>query len=168
MEKEAIMHDRINKPGQEDKIFFYPKEFYVFDNFSSFQIEYNGILFPTSEHAYQAMKFIKTNPEIFEKIKNARSAHDAQKIATENKDEVDKEWNKKKRLIMKNILRNKINQHPYVLKKLLQSGNREIVEDSWRDSVWGWGENKDGQNLLGQIWMELREEYYSDKNPRQN
>ena len=60
---------------------------------------------------------------------------------------------------MKEILKSKIEQHPYVLKKLIQSGNREIIEDSWRDSFWGWGKNKDGQNILGKLWMELREEY---------
>lgn len=158
---EEATHDNVNQPGPEDKIFFYPKEFYVFDNFSSFQTEYKGVLFPTSEHAYQAMQFIETAPEIFEKIKNAKSAHDAQRIARENKDKADPEWNEKKE-IMKDILRNKIDQHPYVLKKLLESGEREIVEDSWRDAVWGWGENKEGQNLLGQIWMELREEYVRD------
>jgi len=60
---------------------------------------------------------------------------------------------------MKNIVRHKINQHPYVLKKLIQSGKRKIIEDSWRDSQWGWGEDKKGKNLMGKIWMELRKEY---------
>ncbi|MGD9276592.1 MAG: NADAR family protein [Candidatus Pacearchaeota archaeon] len=161
--EDKITHDRINKPGAEDKIFFYPKEFYVFDNFSSFQIEYNGFVFPTSEHAYQAMKFIKANPKIFEEIKKAKSAHEAQKLAMKNKDKVDLEWEKNKIHIMKSILKNKIDQHPYILKKLLQSGEREIIEDSWRDEIWGWGKNKDGKNLLGKIWMELREEYMNEK-----
>lgn len=157
--KERTGHDKVNQPGPEDKVFFYPKEFYVFDNFSAFQVDYNRFVFPTSEHAFQAMQFIKTSPEIFEKIKNAKSAHDAQKIAYENKDKGDPKWNEKMKDVMKDILRSKINQHPYVLKKLLQSGDREIIEDSWRDPVWGWGEDKRGQNLLGQIWMELRKEY---------
>ena len=156
-------HDKVNTPGAKDKIFFYPKEFYVFDNFSSFQVEYEGFIFPTAEHAYQAMKFIKTNPEIFNKIKTAKSAHDAQKLTIENKDKVDLEWDKNKIAIMKSILKNKVNQHAYVLKKLLQSGEREIIEDSWRDSEWGWGKNKDGQNNLGKIWMELRDEYLKNK-----
>lgn len=157
--KERTEHDRLNQPGPEDKIYFYPKEFYIFDNFSSFQVTYKEMIFPTSEHAYQAMQFIETNLEVFEKIKNAKSAHDAQRIALENREKRDPNWDKKKKEIMKDILRSKINQHPYVLKKLLQTGNREIIEDSWRDPVWGWGEDKNGQNLLGQIWMELREEY---------
>lgn len=157
--KERTEHDQINQPGPEEDIFFYPQEFYVFDNFSSFQVEYNGILFPTLEHAYQAMQFIKTSREIFQKIKNSKSAHDAQKIAYENKEKKGPEWEGKKKDIMKAILINKIDQHPYVLKKLIQTGERKIIEDSWRDPIWGWGENKQGQNLLGQIWMKLRDEY---------
>jgi ribA/ribD-fused uncharacterized protein len=124
-------------------------------------VEWKGFVWPTSEHAYQAAGFFKVAPDLVEKIKKARSAHDAQKIAYENKDKRIKNWEEQKVEVMKEILRAKIDQHPYVLKKLLQSGTREIIEDSWRDSEWGWGPNKDGKNLLGKIWMELREEYKS-------
>jgi len=152
-------HDKINQPGPKDKIFFYPKEFYVFDNFTAFQVEYEGYLYPTSEHAYQAAMFKGIAEDIVEKIKKAKSSHDAQKIAQENKSKRIENWNEIKKEIMKNILRCKIEQHPYVLKKLIASGDREIIEDSWRDSEWGWGEDKKGKNLLGTIWMELRDEY---------
>ena len=151
--------DRIKKPGKTDLVYFYPPEYYVFDNFSSFQIEYDGYLWPTSEHAYQASMFKETFPAVFLKIKKARSAHDAYKLAKKHKVKVPKDWNTRMKTVMKDILRHKIDQHPYVLKKLLESGKREIIEDSWRDSTWGWGEYKDGNNLLGKIWMELREEY---------
>ncbi len=159
MVQKQLPHDNVNQPGNNDPVFFYPKEFYVFDNFSSFQVDYDGYLWPTSEHAYQAAIFKNTSNEVVNKIKNARSAHDAQKIALENKSLQPENWNKVEGKIMKEILRHKINQHPYVLKKLLQSGNREIIEDSWRDSNWGWGHNKTGRNKLGRIWMELRKEY---------
>jgi len=151
--------DRIKKPGKTDPAYFYPPEFYVFDNFSSFQVEYDGFVWPTSEHAYQASQFKVTSPRIFSLIKKAPSAHEAYKIALKHNDKISKDWNKKKKNVMKEILRCKVDQHPYVLKKLLESGEREIIEDSWRDSDWGWGENKDGKNLLGKIWMELREEF---------
>ncbi|MBP9817332.1 NADAR family protein [Candidatus Shapirobacteria bacterium] len=159
----TITHHQVNQPGPTDKIYFYPKEYYVFDNFSSFQVEWQGVLWPTSEHAFQAVGFFDTAPDVYEKIKLTRSAHDAQKIAHENKDKLPAEWDKINVGIMMDILRHKIDQHPYVLKKLLQSGDREIIEDSWRDPVWGWGEHQDGQNLLGKIWMELRKEYQSKK-----
>lgn len=157
--KERNCHDIINQPGPEDKIFFYPKEFYVFDNFTAFQVEYDGYLYPTSEHAYQAAMFKGVAEKIMEEIKKAKSSHDAQKIAQKNREKRIQNWDDIKTNIMKEILKCKIEQHPYVLKKLLESGNREIIEDSWRDAEWGWGENKDGKNLLGKIWMELRKEY---------
>lgn len=156
---ESLPHDRVNQPLKDDPAFFYPKEFYVFDNFSSFQIEYDGFLWPTSEHAFQAAKFKDCAPEIFQQILNARSAHDAQKIARENKFIRNPEWEELKETKMKEILICKVEQHPYVLKKLLDSGDREIIEDSWRDAEWGWGRNRDGENKLGKIWMEIRNEF---------
>jgi predicted NAD-dependent protein-ADP-ribosyltransferase YbiA (DUF1768 family) len=42
--------------------------------------------------------------------------------------------------------------------KLLQTGNRRLVEDSFRDPVWGWGLKKNGRNELGNILMKLRAE----------
>ncbi len=58
---------------------------------------------------------------------------------------------------MHSILLAKVDQHEYVRRKLLATGNRELIEDSWRDDFWGWGPNKDGQNMLGKLWMEIRE-----------
>lgn len=154
-----IPHDRVNRPGPNDKVFFYPKEFYIFDNFSSFQVEYDGFLWPTSEHAYQAAKFKGFSDIVYNKIRESRSAHDAQKIADNNRELQNPKWNYIKKKVMKNILRNKVQQHPYVFKKLIESGDREIIEDSWRDKTWGWGLNQDGENLLGQLWMEIRKEF---------
>ena len=58
---------------------------------------------------------------------------------------------------MRQILWLKVNQHKYVKRKLIQTGDRELIEDSWRDDFWGLGPNKDGQNMLGKLWMEIRE-----------
>jgi len=146
------------EPSLEGKVFFYPPEYYVLDNFSSFQVEYKGKVYPTSEHAYQSLKFVNTNPELAERIRNAKSAHEAFKLAEANSDKVEKNWDDIKLKIMKEILICKVNQHEYVMKKLLQSGDREIVEDSWRDSYWGWGEDRKGENMLGKLWMEVRKE----------
>ncbi len=60
--------------------------------------------------------------------------------------------------VMKDILRAKVEQHEYVRRKLLETGDRELIEDSWRDDYWGWGPNKDGKNMLGRLWMEIRDE----------
>lgn len=137
-------------------IFFYEREFYPFSNFSSFQIEWEGRLWPTSEHAYQAEKF--ENEEVKEKIRAMRSAHEAFKFAEVDKGSRRSDWDEVKLGIMKKILHMKVSQHPYVFKKLNDSGDRELVEDSWRDDFWGIGPNKDGMNHLGKLWMEVRDE----------
>lgn len=142
--------------NSEEKVLFYEREFYPFSNFSSFMLEWKGQLYMTSEHAYQTEKF--TDPEIIQQIKEARSAHDAFKIAREHGDIVRPDWLNVRVQVMEEIIKAKIAQHSYVKQKLIESGNREIVEDSWRDDFWGWGPNKDGQNQLGKIWMKLRSE----------
>lgn len=59
---------------------------------------------------------------------------------------------------MLRIIRAKADQHEYVRRKLLETGDRHLVEDSWRDDFWGWGLNQDGQNMLGKLWMQVRQE----------
>jgi ribA/ribD-fused uncharacterized protein len=140
----------------DEKILFYDREFYMFSNFSSFMVEYKGVLWMTSEHAYQASKFV--DAPLIEQIKNARSSHDAFKLARANPDRVKPDWDNIKLQIMDEIVRAKHSQHAYIQKKLLETGTKEIVEDSPVDSFWGWGSDRKGENNLGKIWMRLREE----------
>ena len=137
---------------------FYPREFYPLDNFSSFKVEYNGYLYSTAEEAFQANLFINDYPFIADMIKKSNSAHDAQKIRFKYEDKIKLSDNEILEL-MEKILRCKVEQNPYVLKKLLETNDYYIVEDSPKDNYWGWGINRDGCNHLGKIWMKLREEY---------
>lgn len=141
----------------DKQIFFYEHEFYVFSNFSSFAIEWKNKLYMTSEHVYHSEKF--EDDGLKEQIRNCRSAHEALKLAEVNKDKCRNNWDEIRLQVMKEILRAKVQQHPYVKKKLIESGDKELVEDSWRDSYWGWGPNKDGENHLGKLWMEVRAEF---------
>lgn len=143
----------------DEVIGFYPREFYCLDNFSSFKVEYNGYLYASLEEAYQTVGFLESAPEIAEQIKHSHSAHEAQKIAMENRDKQDPNWNNIKISVMEDLLRHKIDQNPYVLKKLLETEDYIIVEDSPKDNFWGWGIDRNGQNNLGKLWMKLREEY---------
>lgn len=146
----------------EDVIGFYPREFYPLDNFSSFKVEYKGYLYSSAEEAFQSSLFIKDYPEISNEIKKSHSAHEAQKIMHKNKDKI--KLNQKEILyLMEDILRNKVKQNPYVLKKLLETKDYYIVEDSPKDNYWGWGLDRNGENNLGKIWMKLRDEYSKSK-----
>lgn len=141
-----------------DVIGFYPREFYCLDNFSSFKVEWDGYLYASLEEAYQTAKFLTSAPEIAEEIKRSHSAHEAQKIAFANKDKVRNDWQEVKLKIMEELLRRKLEQNPYVKQKLLQTKDYIIVEDSPKDSFWGWGQDRTGENNLGKLWMKLRDE----------
>ena len=149
--------DRWLMEKMDEVIGFYPREFYPFDNFSSFKVEWNGYLFSSVEEAYQAASFMGSDEELVEKIKKSHSVDEAQRIAYANRDKRREDWDDVKVSIMEELLRLKIEQNPYVKKKLLQTEDYMIVEDSPKDDFWGWGPNRNGQNNLGKLWMKLRE-----------
>lgn len=145
------------------QVFFYEQDFYVLSNFSAFQVFVFGHGFSTAEHAYHFKKFQGEDDIIAAKIELAESAHAAFKIAEANKSHRRADWDDVKVRFMREILRAKASEHEYVRRKLLQTGDRELIENSWRDSFWGWGENRDGQNQLGKLWMEIRAELRSNQ-----
>ena len=150
--------NHIKPVENDDSIDIYEREFYPLSNFSAFRLDWKGVIFDTSEAAYQSEKFHSTNSAVYNMIINAPSAHEAFKIAQEHKSLRRPDWDDIKFSVMKDILREKCKQHEYVRRKLLETGHREIIEKSWRDDVYGWGPNKNGQNMLGKLWMEVRGE----------
>jgi ribA/ribD-fused uncharacterized protein len=146
-----------HKLDTESQVFFYEQDFYILSNFAAFRLSWSGRTFDTSEAAYQWEKF----PDdwiIRSRIINAPSAHEAFKIAEEYRQFRRPDWDAVKVDIMRDILRAKAEQHEYVRRKLLATGDRELIEDSWRDAFWGWGPDRQGQNMLGKLWMEIRTE----------
>jgi hypothetical protein len=169
----------INGMDTPAQVFFYEHDFYVLSNFSSFRINWSyNVDFDTSEHAYHWLRFQRAHhlvahhevPEwrwevasqLAELVKTARSAHAAFRIAQESKQFQRPDWGDVKVDEMRKVIRAKATQHEYVRRKLLATGDRELVENSWRDDFWGWGPNRNGQNMLGKLWMELRDELQAD------
>ena len=64
----------------------YQWDIFPLDNFSAFGFVMNSEYFQTSEHAFQYLKFVDTNKEIANKIKESFSPNDARNIAHENKE----------------------------------------------------------------------------------
>ena len=150
----------LHKLDTEKQVFFYEPDFYVLSNFSAFKLRWRMYEFDTSEAAYHWEKF----PDFAfarRAIRTAPSAHEAFKLAEQYKERRRKDWDDVKVDIMRRILKAKAEQHEYVRRKLLATGDRELVEDSWRDPYWGWGPDRDGQNMLGRLWMDVRSELRS-------
>jgi ribA/ribD-fused uncharacterized protein len=144
-----------HKLDTDSQVCFREQDFHVLSNFSAFRLMWRDIDFDTSEHAYHWEEFPDFS-YIRREILAARSAHEAFKIADLYRAVRRPDWNHVRVDIMREILRAKADQHEYVRRKLLATGDRELVEDSWRDDFWGWGPDRDGQNVLGKLWMEVR------------
>ncbi len=143
-----------------ERVCFYEQDFYVLSNFSSFNLVWKEHKFPTAEHAYHWEKFKHlTDRLLCNKIASAPSAHEAYRIANVARGARREDWDDVKLGIMKDILRAKAMQHEYVYRKLMATGHRELVENSWRDDYWGWGPDRNGKNWLGRLWMEVRAEF---------
>lgn len=144
------------KPDTVERVYFHESDLYALSNCSSFRLQWKGHDFDTSEHAYQWEKFPESE-DVRALILAARSAHDACCIADTHDARRRPDWDEIKVDVMRNILFAKAAQHAYVREKLLASGERVLVEDSWRDDFWGWGPDRDGQNVLGLLWMDVRD-----------
>jgi len=137
-------------------VLFYGGQHYMFSNFSAFRVIWRGRDWMTSEHAYQAAKFLE--PEMQDLIAGATSAHDAKKLGRKHDDLKRSDWPEVKLSIMEEILRAKLAQHPFIKERLLETIGKDMIEDSPKDSFWGRGPDHHGENHLGQLWMKLRNE----------
>ena len=110
----------------------------------------------TSEALYQAGK--SKNPSTYIGLTAYASKKQGRKENMTSQEE--KDWNGyKKLMLMKRILHIKFGkEHPDLQLKLLQTGDEEIVEGNyWNDTYWGVCEGV-GENHLGKLLMEIREE----------
>ena len=129
------------------------------DNFSAFCFEMNGEYFQTSEHAFQYLKYVDTNKDIANKIKESFSPNDARNIAHENKKFRLSNWSDVKYQNMEKVLRLKVEQNPIVKDVLLNTKDYIIAENCIdEDKDWGLDNNNQGDNNLGKIWMKIRED----------
>src|SRR5215510_9451184 len=100
-----------------------------------------------------------TDPRGREAIRNARSPSQAKRLANETYGAAkDPDWDGKKMTVLEEILRAKLAQHPEAQEALRESGHEDIVEDSPTDYFWGEGADGSGQNVLGKLWMKIRDE----------
>lgn len=138
-------------------VYFYERDYYVLSNFSSFRLLWAGVDFPAAEYAYHWEKF-PGDAYLRQSIERARSAHEAFQLARAHDHRRRPDWLDVRVPLMRRILVAKARQHRYVLGKLLATGDRPLVENSWRDDFWGWGADRGGQNTLGRLWEEVRAE----------
>lgn len=155
----SVCNDPISRSYPDTTpIFFYhrSKPFFEFTNFSLHSVEYDGRIYPTAEHLFQALKFVPTNPDLAEQIRTQPSARAARTEAGFHRAQQRADWFEVNIEVMDMVLHAKFIQHDDLRQKLLGTGNRELIEDSPDDVFWGIGRSGEGRNELGKALMRLR------------
>lgn len=123
---------------------------------------------PTSEHLYQAAKF-RLSPDVQQQIALAALPRDAAKLGRDRANTPDADWMSRRTDAMRWVIRMKREANPELVDAALErTGDRPIVEYSGHDAFWGArpdGANLVGSNVLGRLWMELRQQI-RDGDPR--
>ena len=141
-------------------IYFYTtrdKDYGSFSNFSRHGFELDGQWWPTSEHYFQAQKFVTTDRPWFDKIREVKTPKDAAKMGRSREHPLRQDWEKVKDDIMQRAVLCKFQTHSEIREILLTTGDEDIVENAPGDYYWGCGKDGSGQNKLGEILMTVRE-----------
>ena len=139
-------------------IYFYSTvdEYGEFSNFSRHGFELDGKYWPTSEHYFQAQKFIGTDDEYVERIRMAKTPKYAAELGRSRKYPLRADWENIKDDIMRRAVLAKFRAHEALRERLLATGDEDIVENAPGDYYWGCGADGSGKNMLGLILMEVR------------
>lgn len=138
-------------------IYFYStrEEYGCFSNFSPHGFELDRLYWHTSEHYFQAQKFVGTIHA--EQIRLVKTPKDAAKMGRERTRPLRQDWEQVKDNIMRSAVLRKFTTHADIREILLDTANQEIIENSPIDFYWGCGSDGSGKNMLGIILMEVRE-----------
>lgn len=141
------------KPEIKEQITSFRDKYSFLSNFFPCLIHYDGEFYPSVEHAYQAAK---TN-DPFEKriIKECPSPAQAKKLG--RKVTLRDDFEAQKVDIMRSLLIEKFKE-PSLKEALEATKNIDLVEgNTWGDVFWGIC-NGEGQNMLGKLLMEIRDQ----------
>jgi ribA/ribD-fused uncharacterized protein len=130
-------------------------EYGYFSNFALYPIFINGVIWPSSEHFFQASKFL--NNDIAEKIRVSKSPFEAAQLGRTRSTPIRDDWEDIKIEIMRLALEKKFYQYHDLKIKLLDTGEMVIVEHTANDHYWADGGDGTGKNMLGFLLMELRQ-----------
>lgn len=142
-----------------EKISAFKGKYAFLSNFYDSPIYYEGILYPTVEHFFQAMKTLDHDER--RTIAAAASPGQAKRLGRRVK--LRDDWESVKDFYMKTALTIKFAK-PELRQKLLETGSAYLEEgNTWNDTYWGVC-NGVGKNRLGLLLMEVRKEIQDNGN----
>lgn len=128
-------------------------EYAFLSNFAPCKVTYNGKIYRTVEHAFQAAKSLdEMEQKIFLFVSDPAEAKRWGRQVHLRPD-----WEKVKENVMKDLLKQKFNNLKYKEKLLATENNTLIEGNNHKDTYWGVC-NGIGKNRLGILLMEVRDE----------
>jgi len=152
----------MNSLFESDIIEEFSGDYRFLSNFWPCEIKYKGFTFPSTEHAYQAVKWlcVSNNDQlILDFLGKATTAGKAKRMG--RLIPIDAEiWDNAKVEVMKEITIIKYVEHIELGNLLKSTKNKYIQEgNSWGDVFWGIDlKTGKGKNILGNILMHVRSE----------
>ena len=140
-------------------IYFYStreQPYGCFSNFSRHGFELDGLWWATCEHYFQAQKFVTTDLDWANQIREVKTPKSAAKMGRSREHPLREDWESVKDKIMYQGVLCKFTTHSKIRDILLGTGEQLIVENSPIDYYWGCGKDGNGKNKLGQILMNVR------------
>ena len=141
---------------KEIKFYKVNDDYGFMSNFAPYPFSDGGKIWPTSEHYFQAQKFLV--PQIQEKIRQIASPMDAALEGRNRQNPLRPDWEEVKDKVMLQALRMKFSQNPEIAKELLATGDAILIEHTRNDDYWADGGDGSGKNKLGLLLMQVREE----------
>lgn len=122
-------------------------------NFWPAPILWDGIVFPSAEHAYQAAKtHDRTARQYMARLTPGQAKRYGRTV------DIRSDWEAIKVETMREIVALKFGTHEHLANKLLATGSAMLVEgNTWGDTFWGVCRGR-GENHLGKILMQIRSE----------
>lgn len=127
-----------------------------FSNFARYPILLQSFVWPTVEHYFQANKFDDYRIQDF--IRELASPMDAAIEGRKKDKPIRNDWDAIKNEVMLRALKAKFLQHPVLRRSLLQTKNAILIEHTENDNYWADGGDGTGQNMLGKLLMQVRED----------
>jgi ribA/ribD-fused uncharacterized protein len=127
-----------------------------FSNFARHPVCLQGKRWPTTEHYFQAQKFLDARDR--EAVRRARTPRLAAEMGRDRRRKLRRDWESVKVGVMTDAVRAKFTQHEQLRELLLSTGDARLVEHTSMDSYWGDGGDGSGRNMLGRVLMRVRDE----------
>lgn len=144
---------RMSASSKIDAITSFKDDYAFLSNFFTASVTYEGVDYPTVEHAFQAAKTL----DLEERDRIAKSPTPGKAKRLGQKVTLRSDWDKLRVSVMEELVRQKF-QKPSLRLRLLATEDVELVEGNlWGDVFWGVS-NGQGRNELGKILMRVRED----------